>query len=41
MQSEGKYIYGIIRNYNPVEFCPIGIGKRGDLVYSVNCDIVS
>ena len=45
IQKEGKYIYGIIRQTNSVEFGPIGIGKRGDLVHSINfkdiCAIVS
>ena len=34
--KEGKYIYGIIRHSGPVEFGPIGIGKRADLVYGIN-----
>jgi hypothetical protein len=33
--KEGKYIYGIIRHTGPIEFGPIGIGKRGDLVYGI------
>ena len=34
--KEGKYIYGIIRNINPLAYGPIGIGKRTDLVYGIN-----
>jgi hypothetical protein len=34
--KEGKYIYGIIRHTGPLEFGPIGIGKRADLVYGIN-----
>lgn len=34
--KEGKYIYGIIRNTGPIDFGPIGIGKRGDRVYGVS-----
>jgi len=45
IQKEGKYIYGIIRHSGFVEFGPIGIGKRADVVHSVNfndiCAIVS
>jgi hypothetical protein len=33
--KEGKYIYGIIRHDGPIEFGPIGIGKRADLVYGI------
>jgi len=36
IQKEGKYIYGIIRHAGPVDFGPIGIGKRADLVYGIN-----
>jgi hypothetical protein len=36
LPKEGKYIYGIIRHPGPIEFGPIGIGKRADLVYGVN-----
>lgn len=36
MPKEGKYIYGIIRNTGPIDFGPIGIGKRGDCVYGVS-----
>jgi len=43
--KEGKYIYGIIRHASPVDFGPIGIGKRADLVYGITyrdiCAIVS
>ena len=34
--KEGKYIYGIIRHSGAIEFGPIGIGKRADLVYGIN-----
>jgi hypothetical protein len=34
--KEGKYIYGIIRHAGPIEFGPMGIGKRADLVYGIN-----
>ncbi|MEI7725264.1 MAG: GvpL/GvpF family gas vesicle protein [Bacteroidota bacterium] len=33
--KEGKYIYGIIRSAGPIEFGPMGIGKRADLVYGI------
>ncbi len=33
--KEGKYIYGIIRHTGPIEFGPIGIGKRADQVYGI------
>ena len=43
--KEGKYIYGIIRHTGAIDFGPIGIGKRADLVYGINyndlCAIVS
>ena len=35
LPKEGKYIYGIIRNSGSIEFGPIGIGKRADLVYGI------
>jgi hypothetical protein len=34
--KEGRYIYGIIRHEGPLEFGPIGIGKRADMVYGIN-----
>ena len=34
--KEGKYIYGIIRNSDPLNYGPIGMGKRADLVYSIS-----
>lgn len=34
--KEGKYIYGIIRNSDPLDYGPIGMGKRADRVYGVN-----
>lgn len=43
--KEGKYIYGIIRHDAPIDYGPIGIGTRYDLVYGVHyndiCAIVS
>jgi hypothetical protein len=39
--KEGKYIYGIIRHSGPIEFGPIGIGKRADLVYGINYKDIS
>jgi len=35
MPKEGKYIYGIIRNSEPLDYGPIGIGKRADRVYGI------
>jgi hypothetical protein len=34
--KEGKYIYGIIRNSAPLNYGPIGMGKRADEVYSIS-----
>ncbi len=34
--KEGKYIYGIIRHDGALDFGPIGIGKRADLVYGIH-----
>lgn len=34
--KEGKYIYGIIRHADPLNYGPIGMGKRADLVYGIN-----
>ncbi|MGE4587038.1 MAG: GvpL/GvpF family gas vesicle protein [Mangrovibacterium sp.] len=43
--NEGKYIYGIIKHSEAIEFGPIGIGRRGDRVYGISyknvCAIVS
>jgi hypothetical protein len=43
--KEGKYIYGIVRNSAPLDYGPIGMGKRADRVYGVCyngiCAIVS
>jgi len=39
--KEGKYIYGIIRHTDPLDFGPIGIGKRADLVYGINYKDIS
>ena len=39
--KEGKYIYGIIRHSGPIEFGPIGIGKRADLVYGIHYKDIS
>jgi hypothetical protein len=34
--KEGKYIYGIVRNTKPIDYGPIGMGKRGDRVYGIS-----
>jgi hypothetical protein len=34
--KEGKYIYCIIRNAEPISFGPIGIGSRADMVYGIS-----
>ena len=34
--KEGKYIYGIIRHAHPIEYGPIGMGKRADMVYGIS-----
>ena len=34
--KEGKYIYGIIRHSGPLDYGPIGMGKRADIVYGIN-----
>ena len=39
--KEGKYIYGIIRHAGKIDFGPIGIGKRADLVYGINYNDLS
>ena len=39
--KEGKYIYGIIRHSMPIEYGPIGIGKRADMVYGINYKDIS
>ena len=39
--KEGKYIYGIIRHSEPLDYGPIGIGKRDDRVYSINFKDIS
>ena len=41
IQKEGKYIYGIIRHADPLDFGPIGIGKRGDTVFGINYKDIS
>jgi len=35
MSKEGKYIYGVIGTGEKKSFGPIGIGERGDEVYTV------
>jgi len=35
LSKEGKYIYGIIRNSEPINYGPIGMGKRADMVYGI------
>ncbi|RTY67640.1 GvpL/GvpF family gas vesicle protein [Flavobacterium sp. GSP27] len=39
--KEGKYIYGIIRHSDPLDYGPIGMGKRTDLVYGINFKDIS
>jgi hypothetical protein len=39
--KEGKYIYGIIRHVDPLDYGPIGMGKRADLVYGINFKDIS
>jgi hypothetical protein len=43
--KEGRYIYGIIRNSEKIDFGPIGIGSRNDHVFGVSykdiCAVVS
>ncbi len=39
--KEGKYIYGIIRHANPIDFGPIGMGTRYDQVYGINYKNIS
>lgn len=39
--KEGKYIYGIIRHAGPLDYGPIGMGKRADLVYGINFKDIS
>jgi hypothetical protein len=36
LPKEGKYIYGIIRHDGSLNYGPIGMGKRADLVYGIN-----
>ena len=36
VKAEGQYIYGIIAAGQRLEFGPIGIGERGNLVYTVH-----
>lgn len=33
--EEGRYFYGILGNKKHLEFGPIGIGKKGDVVYTL------
>lgn len=33
--KEGKYIYGIVRHNGPLNYGPIGMGSRSDLVYGI------
>ncbi|MCX6233323.1 MAG: GvpL/GvpF family gas vesicle protein [Bacteroidetes bacterium] len=39
--KEGKYIYGIIRHTGPIDYGPIGIGKRADRVFGINFKDIS
>lgn len=34
--SEGKYVYCIIRDSEPIQFTTLGIGERGDIVHTVH-----
>ena len=36
MNQEGKYIYCIIKNSDFIDFGPLGIGERGDRVYTIS-----
>src|SRR3989304_1162256 len=35
LAPEGKYIYCIIKNKDFIDFGPLGIGERGDRVYTI------
>jgi len=39
--KEGKYIYCIIEEAGPKNFGPLGIGARGDVLYTISCGGVS
>jgi hypothetical protein len=39
--KEGKYIYAIIRHDGPLDYGPMGIGKRADRVYGINYKDIS
>ncbi|MFA5816225.1 MAG: GvpL/GvpF family gas vesicle protein [Bacteroidales bacterium] len=39
--KEGKYIYGIIRHAGPLDYGPIGMGKRADVVYGIHFNDIS
>lgn len=39
--KEGKYIYGIIRHAGPLDYGPVGMGKRADVVYGINFKDIS
>ena len=41
VQKEGRYIYGIIRHSGPLNYGPIGMGKRADEVYGINYKDIS
>ncbi len=41
IEKEGKYIYGIIRHAGPLDYGPIGMGKRADVVYAINYKDIS
>ncbi|MDT5295306.1 MAG: hypothetical protein QOJ76_2186, partial [Acidobacteriota bacterium] len=38
LTPEGKYVYCIIESKEPRSFGPIGIGARGDEVYTIHHD---
>jgi len=39
--KEGKYVYCIIQNSGYLDFGPLGIGERGDKVYTINFQDIS
>ena len=41
MDKDGKYIYCIIASQSDCNFGPIGIGGRGDMVYTIGIDRLS
>jgi len=41
IMEEGKYIYCIMQNRKYIEFGPIGIGGRGDTIYTISYNDIS